>query len=286
MSEAVLSRRAQRREQTMQEIRDLAMEQIAASGPEAVSLNGIARAMSMSPAAVYRYFDSRDALLADLVVAVYDSLADALEAAAGARIETPAQRLVAVTQTPAQRFTAVAHAFRSWALDQPNAYRLIFQTTSGSGQDLAPDRTIPAASRSMGALLSALSPLAATTPGETAAGGAGAGGVAAGGAGAGGVAAGAAGAGVGGDPAGGYAPGDAGKGLDNPGLGDEMRVWAVRANLPSLPVRVLALGFISWSRLHGVISLELGHHLASTGIDPALLYEAEIETLIQQASAR
>lgn len=34
-----------------------------------------------------------------------------------------------------------------------------------------------------------------------------------------------------------------------------------------------------------MISLELGHHLASTGIDPALLYEAEIEALIQQASA-
>jgi AcrR family transcriptional regulator len=369
MTEAGMSRRAQRREQTMQEIRDLAMEQIAASGPEAVSLNGIARAMSMSPAAVYRYFDSRDALLADLVVGVYDSLADALEAAGGGRVETPAQRLTAVTRTPAQRFTAVAHAFRSWALEQPNAYRLIFQTSSGSGQDLAPDRTIPAASRSMGALLAALSPLASSTSagtaadvtaalgiaaGRTGAGGAVAGGAAAGGAAAGGAAAGGAAAGgtgpaadgagaggiaadgigvggigaatggtapvrtrdsgaaaggsaAGGTAAGGTAPGrigaggvaagaggigagsdgggDAGKGLNNPELGAEMRVWAVRANLPPLPVRVLALGFISWTRLHGVISLELGHHLASTGIDPTLLYEAEIETLIQQASA-
>jgi len=64
-----------------------------------------------------------------------------------------------------------------------------------------------------------------------------------------------------------------------------MRTWAVRSDLPQFPVRVLALGFLCWTRLHGVISLELGHHLASTGIDPALLYEAEIETLIQQAGS-
>lgn len=149
--EARPSRREQRREQTLQEIKALAMEQIAAGGPDAVSLNGIARTMAMSPAAIYRYFDNRDALLADLVVEVYDALADEIEAAGRP------------FGTPVQRFTAVAQACRSWALEHPNAYRLIFQTTSGSGQDLAPDRTIPAASRSMVALLSALAPLAGAT---------------------------------------------------------------------------------------------------------------------------
>ncbi|MEV7424453.1 MULTISPECIES: TetR-like C-terminal domain-containing protein [unclassified Streptomyces] len=53
--------------------------------------------------------------------------------------------------------------------------------------------------------------------------------------------------------------------------------------MPDLSVRVLALGLLCWTRLHGVISLELGHHLASTGIDPALLYRAEIDTLVRQA---
>jgi len=225
------SRREQRREQTAQEIKALAMEQIAAGGPDAVSLNGIARSMAMSSAAIYRYFDNRDALLADLVVGVYDSLADALEAA-GRRAGSPAQRLA-----------AVAYAFRAWALDHPNAYRLIYQTTSGSGQDLAPDRTIPAASRSMGALLGALAPLAGTTADA-------------------------------GDPDPGHLP-----------LSDQIRAWAERTAMPDLPVRVLALGLLCWTRLHGVISLELGHHLASTGIDAALLYEAEVEALIDQAQA-
>lgn len=32
-----------------------------------------------------------------------------------------------------------------------------------------------------------------------------------------------------------------------------------------------------------MISLELGHHLASTGVDPALLYQAEVDGLIHQA---
>jgi len=36
-------------------------------------------------------------------------------------------------------------AYRDWALAQPNSYRLIFESTTGSGQDLAPERVVPAA---------------------------------------------------------------------------------------------------------------------------------------------
>lgn len=225
------SRREQRREQTLREIKDLAMEQIAAGGPDAVSLNGIARTMAMSPAAIYRYFENRDALLADLVVEVYDSLADTVEAAGRHPV------------TPAERLAEVAHAVRAWALEHPNAYRLIFQTTSGSGQDLAPERTIPAASRTMGTLLEALLPLA-TAPGRSAA-----------------------------------RPGPAA----DPALNEQIGAWAARTGMPDLPSDILALGLLCWTRLHGVISLELGHHLASTGIDPALLYRAEVNALVRQA---
>ena len=72
------TRREERRAQTVREIKQLAMEQISAGGPDAVSLSGIVREMSMSPAAIYRYFANRDALLADLVVDAYDELADFL----------------------------------------------------------------------------------------------------------------------------------------------------------------------------------------------------------------
>lgn len=207
------TRRSRRREETVAEIRKLALDQVVTGGPDAVSLNAIAGEMGMSPAAIYRYFTNRDALLADLVVSFYDSLADALEV------------------VPAE-LPAVARAYRGWALANPNGYRLIFQTTSGSGIDLAPERTIPAATRSMLVILGAL--------------------------------------------AGGPGPGPA---VEGP-LAAQLRDWAVRTELPDVPDGTLALGLACWTRLHGVISLELGHHLASTGVDPALLYEAEIGSLV------
>lgn len=232
------TRREQRREQTIHEIQTLAMQQIAADGPEAVSLNAVARTMAMSPAAIYRYFDSRDALLADLVVIYYNALADTLEAAAGE------------CAGPAEQLTALARAYRRWALDNPNPYRLIFHTSSGSGQDLAPERTIPASVRSMDAILAALAGVASEAGSSRV-------------------------------ESGGVASG----GVDGR-LDAQLREWAAaRSQLPDVPTRVLALGLTCWTRLHGIVSLELGHHLASTGIDPALLYEAEVHVLLRQASA-
>jgi hypothetical protein len=45
----------------------------------------------------------------------------------------------------------------------------------------------------------------------------------------------------------------------------------------------LYLGLLAWTRLHGLISLELGHHLEATSVDPALLYDAEVQSLAQRA---
>ena len=222
------TRREQRREQTLVEIKALAMEQVAGGGPDGVSLNGIARTMAMSPAAIYRYFDNRDALLADLVVDCYDALADALEAAVA-----PGE--------PRDQLVAVARAYRRWALDNGNAYRLIFQSTSGSGQDLAPDRTIPAASRSMGTVLRVLAGVAADAR-----------------------------------------PGSA-TGTD-PRLVEQVEEWAARTSMPDLNPRLMLLGLVAWTRMHGAVSLELGHHLGSIGVDPALLYEAEVAALVAAAA--
>jgi hypothetical protein len=38
---------------------------------------------------------------------------------------------------------------------------------------------------------------------------------------------------------------------------------------------------LTWSRLHGVISLEIGGNFASMGRDAARLYEAEIDALLK-----
>ncbi|MFI5713417.1 ester cyclase [Kribbella sp. NPDC051620] len=47
---------------------------------------------------------------------------------------------------------------------------------------------------------------------------------------------------------------------------------------------VLMLAFLTWTRLHGIISLEIGGHLAATGIGAAALFEAELETIRTQAA--
>jgi AcrR family transcriptional regulator len=138
------SRRQRYRQQTLTEIKTNASVQISEGGPAAVSLNGIAKTMGMSPGALYRYFDNRDDLLAELVVDAYNDLGEQLEKAAAA-----ANRRTRVRD--------VARAYRAWALAVPNSYRLIFETTSGSGHNLAPERIVPASQRSMNVFLAALS---------------------------------------------------------------------------------------------------------------------------------
>ena len=45
--------------------------------------------------------------------------------------------------------------------------------------------------------------------------------------------------------------------------------------------RQLRLGLTWWGRLHGLVSLELGGHLRATGVDPQLLYQSEIHSLLE-----
>jgi AcrR family transcriptional regulator len=216
------TRRERQRRQTLAEIKTRAVDQVAAGGAESVSLNAIARAMGMSPAALYRYFASRDALLAELVADAYGSLADALAQVAERAGGGPGA------------LVAVAHAYRDWALAHPNSYLLIFQTPSGSGLELEPERTVAAAQRSMDVILSALG--------------------------------GAAGA----DPL-------------SPELAGQVEAWGQRSRVPGLTAGQRYLGLLAWTRLHGLISLELGQHLTATGVDPALLYEAEVQSLVRTA---
>ena len=71
MSTPNLTRRERVREQTLREIEEHALAQVAAGGVAALSLNAIAKAMGMSGPAIYRYFGSRDELLAALVTDGY-----------------------------------------------------------------------------------------------------------------------------------------------------------------------------------------------------------------------
>ncbi|MFD6940432.1 TetR/AcrR family transcriptional regulator [Streptomyces goshikiensis] len=55
------------------------------------------------------------------------------------------------------------------------------------------------------------------------------------------------------------------------------RDWA--EGHPDATPAALRLAMTFWSRLHGTLSLELAGHFTGMGLDPALLFEAEVDTL-------
>lgn len=114
---AVTSTRRERlRLATIAEIKQAALDQIATAGAGELSIRGIARAIGMSPAGLYRYFDSLDSLLTELIADAYNDLADAV---------------VAATTGPGtvrERLLAGMLAYRRWSLDHPNQFLLIFGT--------------------------------------------------------------------------------------------------------------------------------------------------------------
>jgi AcrR family transcriptional regulator len=112
------TRRERARAATLEEIKRAALEQIATVGGAGLSLRGVARAIGMSPAGLYRYYDGRDALLTDLIADAYGALAAALEEAA----------VGSAGATAPARLLAVAAAYRRWALDHPSRFLLIFGT--------------------------------------------------------------------------------------------------------------------------------------------------------------
>ncbi|WP_328404681.1 TetR/AcrR family transcriptional regulator [Streptomyces sp. NBC_00390] len=123
------SPRARFREQTRAEIKDAALQQLAQGGTSAVALIRIAKSVGMSGPALYRYFDSRDALLTELVRDAYDDLAAAVRHAASG---------ISAQATPRSRLHTLADAYRTWAVAQPQRYLLI-QGTPVPGYTAPPD---------------------------------------------------------------------------------------------------------------------------------------------------
>ncbi|MFI0975945.1 TetR/AcrR family transcriptional regulator [Streptomyces sp. NPDC021093] len=111
-----MGRRERLRAETTAEIKDVALELMAASGPDAITLRAIAREMGMTANAIYGYFATRDDLVTALVNDVYTQLADSVDAAWES----------ASAEGPAGRIQSWADAFRSWALANPEGFRLVY----------------------------------------------------------------------------------------------------------------------------------------------------------------
>jgi len=108
--------RALVRAQMTAQILDTAREQLAEQGAGGLSLRAVAREVGMASSAIYRYFESRDALLTALIIDAYNSLGEAVESAEAV---PPRDDLLG-------RWRAVACGVRSWALENPHLYALVY----------------------------------------------------------------------------------------------------------------------------------------------------------------
>jgi AcrR family transcriptional regulator len=202
-----MDRRQRYREETRQEVKRIALEQLAEHGVAGISVNAIGRRMGVTGPALYRYFANRDALLTELIADAYHELADVV----GAHTT----------------FVAGANALRGWAVAEPHRYLLLFGTPVPGY--VAPPHTLDAASRLMVALLRTAG-ADREPPADTA-------------------------------------------------LDTQTAAWGERMGYENLTSRQLRWGLTVWTRLHGVVSLEVAGQFALTGVDPALLFDAEVTAL-------
>lgn len=132
------TRRAVQREQTRDEIKAIARQQMAEGGAASLSLNAIAKQLGMVVSGLYRYYDSRDALITALIIDAFNAHADAMQSAAD--------------QHPADdypnRLLAALLAYRGWALANKAEFSLVYGTPI-PGYVAPREQTLPAASRAM-----------------------------------------------------------------------------------------------------------------------------------------
>ncbi len=132
MSITTPTRRERLRTATVAEIKDLARRLLVTGGPAAISLRAIAREMGMTAPAIYRYFPSLDALVAELTEDLYDELRAYIESAGTA------------TGEPLADLLAMARAFRRWSVGHPAEFGLMFGNpvpgvTTFEGECIGPD---------------------------------------------------------------------------------------------------------------------------------------------------
>jgi len=140
-----LSRRERRHEQTRQEIKQIARQQMAEQGTTSLSLRGIAAEMGMSAPSLYNYYANRDDLLTDLIVESYTHQAEVLEqASASCQMQEPIACLLETVLT-----------YRQWAVEHPTEFALISGTPIPGYVDPV-ERTLPLGRRSVKVIMDLL----------------------------------------------------------------------------------------------------------------------------------
>lgn len=109
-----MNRRARVREQTKEEIVEAALASIEDGDPEALTIHGVARTVGVVPGALYRYFGSREILIAAVQARVVGDLVE--------EVRTP---LEAWRSSPLSAVAGVAAAVVRYAARAPGRYALL-----------------------------------------------------------------------------------------------------------------------------------------------------------------
>lgn len=117
------TRRERMRAETIAEIKASARRQLQEQGPSGISLRAIARDVGVTPAALYRYFDSLDALLIAICCDLYDEL---IAATVAAMDDYPPDAHL-------ERMKQWIWAFRAWAVGNRREFELMISYPEGTG---------------------------------------------------------------------------------------------------------------------------------------------------------
>ncbi|MGZ0151731.1 TetR/AcrR family transcriptional regulator [Kribbella sp. WER1] len=133
MSTAAPDRRLRRRQETIAEILDVAIELMGSEGVAALSLSAVARRLGMQPPSLYQYFPSK--------MAIYDALFQR-----GAELFLAAQReaiAAAETDDVVELHLIGTTAFARWSMQNPVYSQLLFWRTI-PGFEPSPEAFAPA----------------------------------------------------------------------------------------------------------------------------------------------
>jgi len=126
------------RDETFQEIKETARKLMETHGTSGLSVRAIGREMRMSATALYRYYDSLDDLITDLIVDNYNALADTLEAARNQARDA--------NLSVGEQLFEVVQAYRRYAINNPIDFQLIYGNPI-PGYEAPRERTLPPANR-------------------------------------------------------------------------------------------------------------------------------------------
>lgn len=111
--------RARRHDQNAQRILETAMRMVEEGGPDALSINKLADAVDFTPGALYRYVESKDALLSQIVDRILHDV--------GAHIAREVERIPR-RASPLARVLAMVRGYRAFAHDEPNRFAVLATT--------------------------------------------------------------------------------------------------------------------------------------------------------------